>query len=92
MTGKPYSKLPLTRLELTDKDGIVDSKRFETQEEVDWAWENGYHVPGKPETRDVGVVEEEKKEEVFECDKCDFTTKHKASLSRHMTMEHKHGS
>lgn len=46
--GIPYSKLAIVTLE---RDGEL--KKFRTQEEVDAAWVDGWHEPGKPETADV---------------------------------------
>lgn len=48
ITGIPFSKAHMARLE---KDGV--RKKFRTQEEVDWAWANGWYEPGRPETADV---------------------------------------
>ncbi len=46
--GVPHCKKAGVFLE---KDGVL--KSFLIQEEVDAAWANGWHNPGKPETADV---------------------------------------
>jgi len=52
--GVPYEKMPSVYLEKTGVNGdIVGADTFCTQAEVDAAWEEGYHSPGKPWTRDV---------------------------------------
>jgi len=48
--GIPYVKGPRVRLE---KDGVT--RKFVTQEEVDWAWKNGWYDVGRPETADEVV-------------------------------------
>ena len=45
--GIPFSKDRAARLE---KDGVT--RKFKTQEELDWAWANGWYEPGRPETAD----------------------------------------
>lgn len=51
--GVPYEKMPSVYLEKTDEGGnVIASDTFTTQETVDLAWANGFHSPGKPETRD----------------------------------------
>lgn len=48
ITGIPYAKGPRVNLE---KDGV--KKRFTCQEDVDAAWADGWHIPGRPETADI---------------------------------------
>jgi hypothetical protein len=59
--GIPFEKLPNVYLEKTDSDGaVIASGTFATQAEVDAAWADGYHSPGKPETRDIAPESAEK--------------------------------
>lgn len=49
MTGRPYSKgPPPVRLEKDKK-----TRRFNSQVEIDQAWAQGWHEPGRPETKDM---------------------------------------
>jgi hypothetical protein len=58
--GIPFAKLANSYLEKTDASGkVIASDTFMTQAAVDQAWADGFHVPNKPETRDVGPPEPE---------------------------------
>lgn len=48
--GIPFSKDRAARLE---KDGVT--RKFRTQEELNWAWANGWYEPGRPETADAVI-------------------------------------
>ena len=57
--GVPYEKMPSVYLEKTNAEGeVIASDTFTTQEAVDQAWADGFHSPGKPETRDFLEPEE----------------------------------
>jgi len=53
--GIPYAKKPNTYLEKTDAEGkVIGQDTFLTQSTADEAWADGWHVPNRPETRDIG--------------------------------------
>lgn len=63
VTGIPYSKLRAARLEKGEMN-----RKFKNQKELDWAWANGWHEPGRPETADDPNEIVEKKEPQFKRD------------------------
>ena len=64
----PFTKIPFScgpvasYLVKEDKDGnVVESGTFYGQEDIDQAWMDGFHEPGKPETKGAWPIKTAKK-------------------------------
>jgi hypothetical protein len=62
-TNIPFSCGPAASYLVIEEDGkVIASGTFKGQEAIDRAWRDGYHEPGRPETKGAWPIEEKAEE------------------------------